>query len=252
MASSTNQACWTRLIRTPRFSARMDSVFASPGVPFDCNYATVISRGRTDHRPILLQFRVALRSVFPSEPHWAERLLPVGTPCRAAMSFGEWSEVKTRWKDRKYSEYLAMESMLLRRLKMFGQLSLPFSALSTVLRRVSTRLSATHAAYSIFRRRSAAAPQANFDANQLSSFLNNAPRPAAEFPIVRVSTDEVEDAILAHRSSGTGPDGIGVELYKLHIDALAPILARVFTSLVFRCAAGPLRCGLQLQDASIG
>ena len=234
--------------RTPRFSARMDYVFASPGMPVDGNYVTTISRGRTDHRPISTQFRIALRSVFPSVPHWAERLLP-GTcrdppPCGHVATVGEWSEVKRRWKDRKYCAYVALKSMLLRSLKMYGQLPPPFSAFPTVsTSSLDTPFGDAHrqllAAYSAFLRRSAAAPQANFDANRLSAFLNNTPRPAAELPLGRVSTDEVEDAILALRSSGTGPDGIGVELYKLHIDALAPILARVFTALVFAAPQDP-------------
>jgi hypothetical protein len=88
--------------------------------------------------------------------------------------------VKRKWKDRKYSAYLALKSMLLRSLKMYGQLPLPFSVFPTV----STSSRDTPfgnayrqllAAYSAFLCRSAAAPQANFDANQLLVFLNNTP-----------------------------------------------------------------------------
>jgi hypothetical protein len=154
--------------RTPRFSARMDYVFPFPCLPVDDNnYATVISRGRTDHRPISTQFRIALRKVFPSVPHWAERLLP-GTcrdppPCSHVATVGEWSEVKMRWKDRKYCAYVALKSMLLRSLKMDGKLSLPFLAFPTVsTSSLDTPFGDAHrqllAAYSAFLRRSAAAP----------------------------------------------------------------------------------------------
>ena len=232
-------------------SARLDYIFCSQGLPADWNFATSLGRGRGDHRPISVQFRMALSWCCPAVPTWAEALLRPAArtppPLHQVNTTGDWLAMKTLWANSRYLAYLAIKAMIVRSLKLFGRLPPAYAAFPILSEEaMEERLlvfsrewrPATEAKVAFIEKSSSAG---QMDVAKLRTFLLLLPQPAQALPPSPIGEEEVSLAITSLRSSKPGLDGIGVKLYRDNARALAPALSRAFTHLLLASTYNPPR-----------